>query len=178
MARNKVRAKDAQGFAIHHGEKQTFLLEWLDGTPRVLDDDDAKQYSLWQMRFPAAILIGVFFFSYKPNVPICFALGIAVYVIATILYLFTFVKKLPVAKRFTKEQRDPLPIRLSKNLSHGRLIVSTILLLALSVLLVIYGYTEGYTGMYLYTTLVIAVLTLVLAGVTTYAAILQKRNEK
>lgn len=179
MARsNKVRAKDLQGLAIHHGDKQTFLLDWFDGTPRVLDDDDAKQYSLWQMRMPAAILIGCIAFSYSSNVPISFLVGVGIYVLATVVYLFKFVKNLPEAKKFVKEEKDPLPVRLSKNLSMTRLIISMIMLIALTVLLPIFGKTEHYEGFYLIFTYLLAAATAVLAVMNFWAILIKRKNEK
>jgi len=178
MASNKVKAKDLQGLAIHHGEKQTFLLDWFDGTPRVIDNDDAKAYSLWQMKMPAAILVGCIIFSYNENVPLSFVAGVVVFIAATIAYEFMFVKKLPEAKKFEKEKKEPVAIRMAKEFSVPRLIASAVLSFALAVLLIVYANVENYQGIYRYTTYGLSAIVSVLAAISAYALFIKINNEK
>lgn len=178
MAKNKIRARDLQGISIQQDEKQTVLYDFIDRKPRRLDDEDARQYTIWQMRAPIAILIGVLLFSKNDNIPISVFVGIGVYIVAYLIYLYTFVKKLPIAKKFEKKVQEPLPVRFSKRLSSIRLIGSTLIAFLLCVLLIVYANMVQYQGFYLYFTYLLSFGALVLSCISGYAFYLKKKNEK
>lgn len=174
--RNTIKASELNGLSIYHEPKKgTIFYDIFTRRAFILTNGDVQNYFLYSAVLPMSILLSftamsLFSLSYV-DVIIIFLIA---YILGAVLFRIFFFYKLPEIKNWTPPKREGLANYMAKNFSRKRLLVLICLLLALAVLMILYAYQQGYTGLNLYASYLLSAVTSILAGYSILAIFKQK----
>ena len=178
MARNVLKASDLSGLFIYQDKKRgTVYYDILSRKGYVLTSSDVKMYLLYTAMLPICIIVAfiitsAFNMTYVP----AFFIFVALYLLAAVIFRFTFFYKLPEAANWKPAKKENIFLSLARTYTKQRLIVLIILLLLLTIMMPLYSSMEGFTGINLYMTYFISALTGVAMIITIIALIVKSKN--
>lgn len=179
MQRNpKLSPGQLNGFFIFHDEKNRAIYSgpfMKEGY--IIASGDIKEFLIYNSRFIIGLVVGIFLYALLPDKGIIAIIcGALVYVVATLLFRFSFLKKLSKVKHFVKPHKDSYFVSLAKSQSY-LMITFFILMCEFAGALFFYNAkANNYTGFYLYANIVLAVLACLLGLSCISSLIIKKKN--
>ncbi len=147
--KNKIKAKDVNGINVHHNGRQTVYYDNLTKKGYIIEDEDAKSFTLWEMRLPLSASLIVFSLYLKVPQLLAVVVGVVACLVSEFMFRTKFLPSLRVDNKFVKPARKALSLRFAERLSKLRLIIATVICVALVILLVVNLKFLNYTGIYL-----------------------------
>ncbi|MDO4198098.1 MAG: hypothetical protein Q4D13_03780 [Erysipelotrichaceae bacterium] len=176
--KTKLQAKDLVGLNIYHDPKLgTIFYDIFSKKGYQLINQDVPKYNIYLGIMPLS-LAATYLIYYWFNISFigCIAVFIGIWMIGEIISRYVFFYKLPVADNWKPFKKDNVFISMAKTYSVARLIVLTILLIAISVITVINANMQHMEGINLYASYIIAAGAGIFALVTLISLIVKKKN--
>ena len=146
MPRNIQKASELKGLFIYHDKHHgTVFYDILTRNGYILTSKDIKTYNLSIAFLPIAVIIFYFALQLKLNTTISLLIALGIYVVAELIYRFTFLYKLPCVEHYKITKENSIINNLTKTYSKQRLIVLAIFLLALVILMALYILTSDFS---------------------------------
>lgn len=176
--RRILKASDLSGIFIFQDAKRgTIFYDIFTRKGYILTSSDVRTYTIYTAMFPLCIVIALFSVSlFKINYFSAFLIFVALYLLASAYFRFTFFYKLPVAERWKPAKRESIFMYFARGFSKQRLLVLIVLLLALTILMPIYANMEHYEGVNLYATYVVAIVTGIMFIIVTISLFLKQKH--
>ncbi len=122
----------------------------------LVNNSEAKTFTVFQMRLPIAVLVGMIISLFSENYVLAILAALIIYAGTTLAFWFIYIPKLPVIEKYTKVPKESFLDRLAKS-SRKRLFLLIFLVVSLAFLVVYNAIASGYTGFTLYANFAIAV---------------------
>lgn len=173
MARRVIKTKDLSGLNIYQDPKRgTIFYDPLTRKGYILTSSDVNTYTMYTAMLPICILAGfgisaLLSFNYVTS----FVIFIVLYIICAILFRIFFFYKLPVAEKWHPYKKEKIYISMARNFTKGRLIALILMLLALTIMMPMYGKIENFDQNNMIACYLIAAVTLVGTIISTIALI-------
>lgn len=176
MAKRKADINKINGLFIYH-EKNLGTI-WYDIFTKkgyIMVNSDFKQYALYTMVLPAAILVALMLYIIaKAGLVLSIVTFLVISIIGEVYFRFAFFYKLPVAKNWDKPSKQNITTKFSKKYSSSRLTLLMILLYTIFVLSIGDIFVEKVTAPGIYLNIIMGVVSIIFAIIVTIAKIKQK----
>ena len=128
--RRILKASDLSGIFIFQDAKRgTIFYDIFTRKGYILTSSDVRTYTIYTAMFPLCIVIALFSVSlFKINYFSAFLIFVALYLLASAYFRFTFFYKLPVAERWKPAKRESIFMYFARGFSKQRLLVLIVLL--------------------------------------------------
>lgn len=176
--RRIIKASDLSGIFIYQDPKRgTIFYDIFSRKGYILTSSDVNTYTVYTAMFPLCVVLAllsiqIFHIGYFAACLVFLAL----YILASVYFRATFFYKLPVAKNFKPVKKESVFLYMARGYSRQRLIILSLLLLALTVLMPFYALQEHYEGINLYACYIMALATLVGLIITVVSLIIKTKN--
>ena len=123
--RRILKASDLSGIFIFQDAKRgTIFYDIFTRKGYILTSSDVRTYTIYTAMFPLCIVIALFSVSlFKINYFSAFLIFVALYLLASAYFRFTFFYKLPVAERWKPAKRESIFMYFARGFSKQRLLV-------------------------------------------------------
>ena len=174
-----MKASELNGLFIYHDQKKgTIFYDIFTGRAFIITSSDVQKYLVYTSMLPACILISFGVMSlFSMKLSDMLILFIALMILSETLFRFFFFYKLPEVKNWKPAEKTDLISYLENNYSSPRLIVLTLLLIALALVIPLYTYVEKMEGIERFLNYFIALAALVFALISIIALVRKKRNK-
>ena len=140
--------------------------------------EDIKKYGIFQTRLALAILVGFVVLNYLEMPILGVTLGVVIYVVMTVIFYTKFINGLAVVKDFDIEAQDSFLMRYLGPLSNTRIVVSIVLLVAISLLIIVNVNVSDFDELIVILNYVISGIAALVAVILTVAYIIKLRTAK
>lgn len=89
-------------------------------------------------------------------------IGLFLFISLEAISRITFIYKLPVIENYKPIKKEKMYESMAKNMSMLRIVVTTFIALATSILIIVYAKTQGFSGMNLYATYILSLIMFIL----------------
>ncbi len=148
MQSNNNQKSVINGLFIYHDPKKGCVYyDFISKNGYILTKSDYSTYSKFSM-LKLLSLTSIYLLIELLNFKLWQALitGISLFIIIEIIFRKTFIYKLPIIHNYQRCKKENIYVGLSRNMSYPMLILSLLASLSLAILMVLYAYTEKYTG--------------------------------
>ena len=140
--------------------------------------DDIKKYNIFQTRLGISILAGFVVLNFL-NMPILgVGLGVAIYVVVTVIFYTKFIPNLAVAKRFDIRGQESFLMRYLGPMSNTRIMIIVILLVAISLLIIVNVRVSDFDELTVVLNYVVSGIAALVAVILLVAYVFKLRSEK
>lgn len=162
------------GLNVYHDEKgRPVYLNRMNHVGYVLTDK-TKPFRTYSSRFFIGGIAAIFAYMFELPLIMCIFLGIAAYALMEFKFR-KFLQTLPQIPNF-KPVNHMGTIQSEANLDTKKIIIKIFLFIALSVLLIVNAYQQGYEGVILYLNWAIAVAAAIMCIIEIRAFLFKKNN--
>lgn len=176
--RKKLEAKDLGGLFIYQDPKKGCVYyDVFTKKGFVITNSDVKTYNVYSLSLPIGImavyvltLIGIEFWTSA-------LVGLAVYIVLKLIFRFKFLYTLPEIPNYKKGQKESIFETLSKKYGTVRLLILSLLFIAIVVVTIINTKVSNFEGINLYLNYILAGAVCVVA-VVFIIALLKSVGEK
>jgi len=176
VAKRKVNINEINGLFIYH-EKNIGTI-WYDIFTKkgyIMVNSDFKQYALYTMVLPAAILIALMLYMIaKVGLVLSIVAFLVISIAGEVYFRFAFFYKLPVAKNWDKPSKQNITTKFAEKYSSSKLTILMILLYAIFILSVGDIFIENVTAPGIYLNIIMGAASLIFAIIVTIARLKQK----
>lgn len=158
MAKNKLQAKDLIGLNIYHDPKYgTIFYDIFTKRAFQLINQDCRNYNIYTALLPLCAVLA-YICNWWFSVPFmgCLAIFVVLWIASEIGARQLFFYKLPELKNWKKFKKDSIITSMAKNYTGLRLLVLSLLLVAIAVVMVWNAHNEGMTGVNLYVSYIVS----------------------
>lgn len=150
MAVRSLKASELRGRHIYQLKNKTVYSDFfMKNHGYLITDEEADHYHSYTLRlFESIFGFAILLFVTKSNVLISFLIALAAYVVISLLFYFKFLKSLPKIENFKKEARDGYIVSTAKEMSSGRILAISILLVVFTAAIIYYPYSNGLEGIF------------------------------
>lgn len=150
MAVRSLKASELTGKHIYQLKNKTVYSDgFMKDYGYLITDEQADRYHSYTLRlFESIFGFALLLFATKSNVLISFLISFLAYVVISLLFYFKFLKSLPKIENFKKEKRDGYIVSTAKEMSAGRIIAITIILIIFTAAIIYYPIGNGYEGIF------------------------------
>jgi len=176
VSNRKANINNINGLFIYH-EKNIGTI-WYDIFTKkgyIMVNSDFKQYALYTMILPAAILIALMLYLVaKVDLVLSIVSFLVISIIGEVYFRYSFFYKLPVAKNWNKPSKQNIITKLSEKYSSSRLILLMVLLYTICILSIGDIFLENVVAPGIYLNIAMGAASLIFAIIVTIAKIKQK----
>lgn len=179
MANNtNYSAKQLTGYNIYHlhDKNQTIYYDNYTKTAYIITNQYVSSFSTWQMRLPLSIMFGALLVLIRINPWLSIALGIAAYVISTILFHTKYLVKLPVKTNFVKPASKGFFRELAARYPKNILTIIMIMFISMGIVMIINLIVNKYIGYAKSLTILFIIISFVAAGIIGYVIYLKNKE--
>ena len=178
-AKRIIKARDLSGIFIYQDSKRgTIYYDIVTRKGYILTTSDVNTYTVYSTMLPLCLIASVLFcVVFHFNYIVAILIFVPLYLLTAFFFRVSFFYNLPVAENWKPFKKDNLFVYMAKTYSAQRLIVLTILLLALTILMPIYAKMEHFEGINYYASLIIPVFTFLFMVVVVVAFFLKKKYD-
>lgn len=164
MARGIQHAKDLQGLSIYRDSKNRAIYsDFITGKKGyIITDSTLPTFNKYELRLPLALCVFVLlYFLVKLNLFISIGIGLAIYLVISILFYTKFLNELTETENFEKKKEGFLDIT-AETKPTASVIISVVVAILLGVLSIING--SRYDDIYIrYLNYIIAIVAFIYA---------------
>lgn len=138
MAQNKSNNINITGrniYSDHHG--QTVYYDYLSKTGYIIDEKDQNKFYLYKNRYILVIIAMILGSSYFPNVVYTIMTGVAICIVAELLFRFSFLRNMRVAKKFNRDSKKTMLEATIASKEPKKALMRAILYCAFAILIVV-----------------------------------------
>lgn len=150
MAVRSLKASELTGKNIYQLKNKTVYSDFfMKNYGYLITDEEADHYHSYSLRlFESIFAFALLLFVTKSNVLISFFISLAAYFIISLLFYFKFLRSLPRIENFKKEKKDGYIVSTAKEMSKGRILAITIILIIFTMAIIYYPINNGYEGIF------------------------------
>lgn len=177
MTNRNINSNEPSGLFVYRDPKHGIVYyDFFRKNGYVLTKSDYSSYSKFSM-LKIICLISIFLFVEFLEMEIWKAtiIGVILYICMEIVSRVTFVYKLPVIEGYKPIKKDKIYDAMANKMSTFRIVVTSLIALVTAVLIIVYAYSEKFTGVNLFVTYLLALIMAILF-VCGIIAIIKKKN--
>lgn len=141
-----------------------------------LTTSDFESYNKFTvLKLMCVFSVFLFMEIFNMNITSSILIAFFLFICVEIIFRKTFLGKLPKINNYKPMKKDRIYVNFAKSMSKSKLIFTSILALALSVLIFIYAYTEGYQGINFIFSLLLVLIMFIL-GIIGFLAVFYKEK--
>lgn len=145
MDKNKRGYRGANVYINNRG--QSIYYDRFRKCGYVITDESATKFNLYSNRYLfialAVILSGNFLASWK----VCIIVGIIAAVAAELAFRFHYLPSMTCIQNYTSDKKENVIARIVATDDQNKILIKILLFIALSILIVMNAYDQGYTGL-------------------------------
>lgn len=171
-------ARDLTGFNIYHlhEKNQTIYYDMFTKTGYIITNANVSKFSSWQLRLPLSIMLGAALVLLKVNVWVSILVGLASFVISTILFHKLFLDNLPINSNFVKPASKGFFKDIAARYPRRMLVIILIMFISMAVVMVVNQLITKAVGTERNITFIFTFVSLIAAGLIGIIIYIKDKN--
>ena len=157
---NRNTNEEINGLFIYHDPKKGCVYyDIISKNGYVMSRSDYQSYSKFSfLKLLSIVSIYLFVQFFSIELWLAAVIGIGLFIAIEVIFRKTFIYNMPVVENYKPIKKDRLYVSMAKNMSMGRLIITTLVAITASTLIIIYARMENFEGLNLIVTYLMALV--------------------